>query len=231
MSSVPGVIQPESVQSELVQPEVVQPKLVLRDSEALDVPAIQAIYAHHVLHGTSSFEIDPPSLRQMQQRREEVLALGLPYLVVERDGEVVGYAYASLYRPRPGYRFTIEDSIYLRDGCTGQGIGSLLLAALIERCAQAGWRQMVAVAGGAGAASIALHKRHGFELTGILRAVGFKFGEWRDCALLQRSLGDGDASLPTHEAGARSDVEVVPFKPALASDQATENSPTPHASR
>jgi len=183
--------------------------LVLRDSEALDVPAIHAIYAHHVLHGTSSFELEPPSLRQMQQRRQDVLALGLPYLVVERDGEVLGYAYASLYRPRPGYRFTVEDSIYLRDGSTGKGIGSQLLAALIERCEAGGWRQMVAVAGGASAASVALHQRHGFEMTGIFRAVGFKFGAWQDAALLQRALGDGNASLPAHEPGVHRDVAVA----------------------
>jgi phosphinothricin acetyltransferase len=180
--------------------------LVLRDSEALDVPAIQAIYAHHVLHGTSSFELEPPGLKQMQQRRQEVLARGLPYLVVERDGEVLGYAYATPYRPRPAYRFTVEDSVYVREGLAGQGIGSLLLAALIDRCAAGGWRQMIAVAGDASPASVGLHQRHGFELTGILRAVGFKFGAWRDTALLQRALGDGNQALPDREPGAPRDM-------------------------
>lgn len=185
--------------------------LLLRDSVDTDVPFIQAIYAHHVLHGTASFELDPPTLEQMRQRRAEVLARGLPYLVVERDGELLGYAYATPYRPRPAYRFTVEDSVYVREGCAGRGIGSRLLDALIARCTAGGWRQMVAVAGDASAASIGLHQRHGFELTGILRAVGFKFGTWRDTALLQRSLGDGDASLPDREPGVQADTrETAP---------------------
>ena len=175
--------------------------LHLRDSDPLDVPAIHAIYAHHVLHGTASFELEPPGLKQMQQRRQDVLAHGLPYLVVERDGEVVGYAYATPYRPRPAYRFTVEDSVYVREGCAGQGIGSMLLAGLIARCAAGGWRQMIAVAGDASPASVALHERHGFTLTGILRDVGFKFGAWRHTALLQRALGDGGASLPPDHPG------------------------------
>jgi phosphinothricin acetyltransferase len=187
--------------STLPTPVPTSPSLLLRDSDALDVPAIQAIYAHHVLHGTASFELEPPSLRQMQQRRQDVLAHGLPYLVVERGGEVMGYAYATPYRPRPAYRFTVEDSVYVREGCAGQGIGSMLLAGLIERCAAGGWRQMIAVAGDASPASVALHERQGFTLTGILRDVGFKFGAWRHTALLQRALGDGNGSLPSDDPG------------------------------
>jgi phosphinothricin acetyltransferase len=173
---------------------------VLRDSEPRDLPAIQAIYAHHVLHGTSSFELEPPSLAQMRERRDAVLAHGLPFLVVEREGDVLGYAYATPYRPRPAYRFTVEDSVYVRDGLAGQGIGSMLLAGLIERCTAGGWRQMIAVAGDASPASVGLHERHGFTLTGVLRDVGFKFGQWRPTALLQRALGDGADSLPTDAA-------------------------------
>lgn len=171
--------------------------LTLRDSTPADVPAIQAIYAHHVLHGTASFELDPPTLADMHTRREAVLAQRLPYLVAERGGEIVGYAYATPYRPRPAYRYTVEDSVYVKPGIAGQGIGGQLLAALVERCTAGGWRQMLAIVGDSGnAASLALHAHQGFHPVGTLRSVGYKFGQWRDTVLMQRALGDGDQRDP-----------------------------------
>jgi L-amino acid N-acyltransferase YncA len=171
--------------------------LVVRDATVADIPAIQAIYSHHVLHGTASFELTPPSAEEMVQRHASVLASGLPYLAAELDGAVVGYAYATLYRPRPAYRFTCEDSVYMKPGMAGRGIGGKLLATLVERCTARGWRQMLAVVGdSANAASLALHARNGFHPVGTLRSVGHKFGEWRDTVLMQRELGDGNATAP-----------------------------------
>ncbi|MBV7483023.1 GNAT family N-acetyltransferase [Bordetella sp. BOR01] len=171
--------------------------LIVRDSTAADMPAIQAIYAHHVLHGTASFELDPPSPDDMRARREAVLAQHMPYLVAELDGELVGYAYCTPYRPRPAYRHTVEDSVYVKPGKAGHGIGGRLLAALIERCTAGGWRQMLAVVGDSrNAASLALHASQGFHPAGTLRSVGYKFGQWRDTVLMQRALGDGDHCPP-----------------------------------
>jgi len=170
--------------------------LVIRDSTNIDVPHIQAIYHYHVLHGTASFEIEPPSVDQMRDRRDDVLAKGLPYLVAELDGDIVGYAYATLYRPRPAYRFTCEDSVYVKQGCHKKGIGSKLLAALVERCTEGGWRQMIAVIGDASVASIAVHKSQGFEIAGEFKSVGYKFDAWRVTTLMQRELGDGDRTPP-----------------------------------
>ena len=174
--------------------------LIIRDSSPSDVPAIQAIYAHHVLHGTASFELEPPTLADMHTRREAVLAQHLPYLVAERDGEIVGYAYVTPYRPRPAYRYTVEDSVYVKPGIAGQGIGGRLLALLIERCTVGGWRQMLAVVGDSrNAASLALHARQGFHPVGTLRSVGYKFGQWRDAVLMQRALGEGDQAEPNNQ--------------------------------
>lgn len=161
------------------------------------MPQIQAIYAHHVLHGLASFEEVPPGVEELRSRRASVLALGLPYLVVEVDGKIAGYGYATLYRSRSAYRHSLEDSVYVREDCAGQGIGSALLKALIERCAAGPWRQMIAVIGdSANTASIALHAKHGFRHVGTLAAVGFKFGRWVDSVLMQRELGDGGTTLP-----------------------------------
>ena len=162
-----------------------------------DVAAIAAIYGHHVLHGTASFETEPPGVEEMARRRAALLEAGYPYLVAECGGEVLGYAYASAYRPRAAYRHTVENSVYLRADVSGRGIGSLLLAALIEACEARGYRQMVAVVGdSANAASIRLHERHGFRLVGTLRSVGHKHGRWLDTVLLQRTLGAGDTAPP-----------------------------------
>ncbi len=170
---------------------------MIRDATVDDVPQIQAIYAHHVMHGLASFEEKPPDVVELRARRESILALGLPYLVAEVDGRVAGYSYATLYRSRSAYRHTLENSVYVREDVSGRGIGSALLQALIERCAKGRWRQMIAVIGdSANAASIALHRKHGFREIGTLESVGFKFGRWVDSVLMQRELGEGGNSLP-----------------------------------
>jgi len=169
----------------------------IRDAREGDMRFVQEIYAHHVLHGLASFEEEAPSVAEMIDRREGVLKLGLPYLVAELDGRIVGYSYASLYRPRPAYRHTIEDSVYVRDGFAGNGIGRELLAELIKRCESGRWRQMLAVIGdSANAGSIGLHGSQGFRQIGKLDAVGFKFGRWVDSILMQRPLGKGGLALP-----------------------------------
>jgi L-amino acid N-acyltransferase YncA len=168
--------------------------VTVRVAEAADAPALQAIYAHHVLYGLASFEEEPPSVEEMQSRWKKVLELGLPYLAAELDGAVVGYAYAGAYRPRPAYRFTVENSVYIRDGLAGRGVGKALLIELIARCTAGPWRQMVAVIGDReNQASIGLHRRCGFRLVGTFEAVGFKHGRWVDSVLMQRPLGPGAA--------------------------------------
>jgi phosphinothricin acetyltransferase len=164
--------------------------VIVRALREADLPAVQAIYAHHVLHGLASFEEEPPPVEEMRSRWRKVLDLGLPYLVAELDGAVVGYSYASAYRPRPAYRFTVENSVYVREGLAGRGIGKALLDELIARCEPGPWRQMLAVIGNSGNdASIALHRRCGFRLIGILDSVGHKHGRWVDTVLMQRALG------------------------------------------
>ncbi|GMG91673.1 phosphinothricin N-acetyltransferase [Cupriavidus sp. TKC] len=172
----------------------------LRDATTDDVPAIHAIYAHHVQHGRASFEEVAPTVDEMRHRFGEVLKKGLPYIVAERDGEILGYAYASSYRARSAYRFAIEDSIYIDHRHTGEGLGRALLAELITRCETGPWRQMVAVvaltASGEGAGSVAVHERLGFRTVGRLEAVGLKHGQWIDTLLMQRPLGVGDGTVP-----------------------------------
>lgn len=171
--------------------------LNLRNACDDDMPAVQAIYAEHVLTGLSSFELEPPDLAELMRRRADVLAKGLPYLVAERAGEVVGYGYVTPYRPRPGYRFTVEDSVYVRDGLGGQGIGQALLRELIVCCEQGEWRQMVAVIGNSeNIASLRLHEHQGFRRVGVFEAVGFKHGRWVDTVLMQRALGIGALTTP-----------------------------------
>ncbi len=163
--------------------------MLIRRSVLEDVPSLARIYGYHVLHGTATFETVPPCVEEMERRREAVVSLGLPYLVAEDDERVLGYAYASPYRPRPAYRFTIENSIYVAYDAVGQGTGGQLLTALIEECEKGPWQQMVAVIGdSANAASIALHRRQGFEHVGVLRSVGWKFDRWLDTVLMQRAL-------------------------------------------
>jgi len=164
--------------------------LTVRPLAAHDLPAVQAIYGHHVLHGLASFEEEPPSLEEMHARWKKVRESGLPYLAAELDGAVVGYSYAGPYRPRAAYRYTVENSVYVRDGLAGRGVGQALLVELIARCEAGPWRQMLAVIGNrANQASIALHRRCGFRMIGVLEAVGRKHGQWVDTVLMQRAIG------------------------------------------
>lgn len=173
------------------------PTLIIRPSADADIPAITAIYAHHVLHGLGSFEEVPPDQAEMTQRRAVLLEKNLPYLVAELEGRIVGYAYAGFYRPRIGYRFTLEDSIYVAADAPRRGVGRALLSDLLARCAALGYRQMVAVIGDTGnTGSIALHAALGFRVVGTLPSVGFKFGRWVDSVFMQRPLGSGDTLLP-----------------------------------
>lgn len=175
-----------------------QPDFILRDAAPGDLPALQAIYAHHVRTGLASFELEPPDLAEFTRRFEALKAEGLPYYLAEaKDGAPLGYAYAGRYRPRPGYRFSLEDSIYVAPEAQGRGVGKALLEALIEAATAMGYRKMVAIIGdSANAASIGLHASHGFLLAGTLRSVGFKHGRWVDSVLMERFLGEGDSSLP-----------------------------------
>ena len=171
--------------------------MLVRDARDDDMPSVQTIYAHHVLHGTASFEEEPPALAEMQRRRADVLAGGLPYLVAELDGRVAGYSYATPYRSRSAYRFTIENSVYVDQACHRAGVGRALLTELIARCERGDWRQMIAIIGGRGhAASIGLHAVLGFRHVGTLQSVGLKFGRWHDTVLMQRPLGLAAATDP-----------------------------------
>ena len=176
---------------------IAAPTVLVRDAQPADMAAVQAIYAHHVLHGRATFEEVPPTVDEFLARRAAVLAAGLPYLVAECDGELSGYCYAVPYRPRPAYRHTIEDSVYVGHDRAGRGIGRALLGALVARCENGPWRQLLAVVGNSGnAGSLALHESLGFQRVGTLRSVGFKLGAWTDTVLMQRALGAGDATLP-----------------------------------
>lgn len=173
------------------------PRIVVRDSAESDIAAITAIYAHHVRFGLATFEDVPPSAGEMASRRAEILARRLPYLVAAADGTVLGYAYAAPYRVRAAYRFSVEDSIYIAPEAKRQGLGRVLLEALMRRCAAAGYRQMVAVIGDSGnAASIGLHESLGFRRIGLLPAIGFKHDRWIDSVIMQCELGEGAATPP-----------------------------------
>lgn len=170
----------------------------VRPASADDLPAIQSIYAHHVLHGLASFEEAAPTLEEMRRRFDDVCARGLPYLAADFGGSLVGYGYCAPYRSRSAYRYSLEDSVYVRNGSEGKGVGSALLRALIERCEALDYRQLIAVIGdSANAASINLHASFGFLRVGTLRSAGFKFGRWVDSVVMQRPLGSGDASPPS----------------------------------
>jgi phosphinothricin acetyltransferase len=162
--------------------------MVIRDAAACDADAIAAIYGHHVLHGTASYDVEPPIADFHREKIASIVASGWPFLVAEQEGEVTGYAYATQIRPRAAYRFTAEDSIYVHPARQRQGIGRALLQALIDRSAHCGFRTMIAVIGGAEPASIALHEALGFKEVGRLRGVGFKFGRWLDNVYMQRPL-------------------------------------------
>lgn len=171
--------------------------LLIRPSTEADLPDVTRIYRHAVLHGTGTFELDAPDEAEMGRRRTAVLGNGLPWLVAERAGRVLGYAYANHFRPRRAYRFCLEDSIYLDEGTRGQGVGRVLLAELLAQCEARGARQVLAVIGdSANAGSIGVHRACGFEDAGVFRGAGWKFGRWLDVVLMQRSLGEGDATDP-----------------------------------
>lgn len=163
--------------------------MIIRACETRDLPQVQAIYAHHVLTGLGSFEETPPSLEEIRTRYERIVRDAYPFVVAERDDEVVGFAYASAYRPRAAYRFTCESSVYVHPGAQRGGIGRALMLDVIAACERRGLRQMLAVIGDSeNAASIGLHAALGFAPVGTFKAVGFKFGRWVDTVLMQREL-------------------------------------------
>lgn len=169
-----------------------------RDVEDKDLPTILSIYAEQVLHGVSSWEETPPDLAEMTKRRDGIVDAGYPYRVAVRGDEVIGYSYASAYRPRPGYRFTVENSIYISQTARRSGCGKLLLADLIEVCTAQGYRQMIAVVGDSdNAMSIDFHLKMGFEHAGTIKAIGYKFDRWLDSVLMQLPLGDGSQTTPS----------------------------------
>jgi L-amino acid N-acyltransferase YncA len=167
--------------------------LLIRDSTSADLSAIADIYGWNVQNGTGTFELEPPGADEMARRRDDVLAKGLPWLVAQVDGAVLGYAYAAQFRPRMAYRFALEDSIYLAPAAQRQGVGRLLLAELLARCEARGARQMFAVIGDSqNTGSIAVHRRCGFTDVGVMRSAGWKFDRWLDVVIMQRALGEGD---------------------------------------
>jgi L-amino acid N-acyltransferase YncA len=171
--------------------------VIVRPSAAEDAEALAAIYGHAVLHGFGTFETTPPDSATMDERRRGVQGYGLPFLVAEDAGKVLGYAYASPYRPRPGYRFTAEDSVYVAPDAQGRGVGRAVLSAVVEACEAFGLRQLVAVIGDSqNAGSIALHRALGFEHQGVGRSFGFKHGRWVDIVWMQKPLNGGDTRTP-----------------------------------
>jgi L-amino acid N-acyltransferase YncA len=171
--------------------------IAIRDVAPDDAEQIAAIYAHHVLNGTASYEIEPPSVEATEAKIERITGRGWPFLVSFENNDVTGYAYAEQLRDRPAYRFTCENSIYVRADMTGRGIGKALLTELCARCEALAFRQIIAVIGGAEPASIALHERCGFGIVGRLGSVGWKNGRWLDTVYMQRALGVGADTSPS----------------------------------
>ena len=166
-----------------------------------DAPAIHAIYSESVLHGTASWELIPPDLDKIRRRINAIIEPGFPYFVALIDGQLAGYCYASSYRTRPGYRFTVENSIYVDPHYQRRGIARTLMAVLIDACTAQGFRQMIAVIGDSdNAPSIDLHRALGFEHVALLPAIGYKFGRWLDSVQMQLALGKGSSTLPDDEA-------------------------------
>ena len=175
--------------------------LLVRPAAAADIPAIAAIYGPAVLTGTASFEVDPPDEAEMLRRFEAITGSGYPYFVAEFEGRIAGYAYASAYRTRPGYRFTVEDSVYVAPDAQGKGVGKALLERVVARCRDDGFRLMIAVIGdSANFASITLHRRLGFRYCGTIHSVGYKFGRWLDSVTMELPLGEGDRSTPAERS-------------------------------
>ncbi len=184
-----------SASSKKLSPKPVRVKV--RVATESDIPSIQQIYAHYVENTTSSFEEVAPTVEEMTNRWRNIQNKGLPYLVAMKGKQMVGYAYAGPFRERSGYRYTVEDSVYVAPDYLGRGVGNTLLSNVINRCTNLGFRQMIAVLGdGSNAASIALHRRHNFSIVGALGSTCFKFGRWVDAVLMQRTLGDGDTTTP-----------------------------------
>lgn len=174
---------------------------LIRPSSDADLPAITAIYAHHVLHGTGSFETEPPSVADMTTRRADVLSKGLPYLVVEQDGKIAGFAYGNWFKPRPAYRYSVEDSIYMAPDLQGKGLGRALLAELMARFEAVGIRKVMAIVGdSANTGSVGIHLALGFTQVGIVDSCGWKFGAWRDIVIMQKTLGVGNTQPPNEPA-------------------------------
>jgi L-amino acid N-acyltransferase YncA len=172
--------------------------LTIRACVERDIAAVTEIYGHHVLHSAATFEVEPPDAAEMARRWRSIVEAGYPYVVADEDAHVVGYAYASAYRPRPAYRYTVENSVYVRPGCERRGVGRALMRALLAQCARGDFRQVIAVIGdSANAASIGLHRQLGFRMVGTLRAAGVKFGRSVDVVLMQRPLGAGAGTLPS----------------------------------
>ncbi len=169
----------------------------IRPSQPQDVPDIAAIYAHHVLVGTGTFEIEPPSLSDMADRRADVLTKGLPYLVAVDGNQVLGFAYCNWFKPRPAYRFSAEDSIYLAPAAQGQGLGRVLLTELASQAERVGVRKLIAVIGdSSNVGSVAVHRSVGFRPVGVLKSCGWKFDRWLDVVLMDMPLGPGDRCAP-----------------------------------
>ncbi|MGS5088217.1 N-acetyltransferase family protein [Hydrogenophaga sp. A37] len=176
---------------------------LIRPSREDDLDAITHIYGHHVLHGTGTFETTPPSVADMAVRRADVLGKGLPWLVIEEGGQVLGFAYGNWFKPRPAYRFSVEDSIYLAPDTAGKGLGRALLAELMAQLERSGVRKVMAVIGdSANAGSIGVHRALGFEQVGVVPSCGWKFGRWLDIVIMQRSLGAGDSTPPEDSGSA-----------------------------
>jgi len=170
---------------------------IIRPSQTEDVPAITAIYAHHVRLGTGTFELEPPSLSDMADRRADVLSKGLPFLVAADGGRLLGFAYCNWFKPRPAYRFSAEDSIYMAADAQGRGFGRALLIELIAQAEQAGIRKLIAVIGdSANVSSIAVHQSVGFAPVGVLKSSGWKFDQWRDVVLMDMPIGLSDTTAP-----------------------------------
>ena len=170
---------------------------IIRPSQADDIAQITDIYAHHVRHGTGTFEIDPPTQAEMDQRRNDVLAKGLPYLVAASGDQILGFAYCNWFKPRPAYRYSAEDSIYLAPAALHTGLGRPLLAELISRARGVGVRKLIAVIGdSSNFASIGLHRSLGFDEVGVLKSCGWKFDRWLDVVLMDKMIGDGATTIP-----------------------------------
>jgi phosphinothricin acetyltransferase len=174
--------------------------MMIRPATQHDLAQVTAIYAHHVLHGTGTFETEPPSELEMTQRWQDVQNKGLAYLVAESDGKVLGYAYANWFKPRPAYRFSAEDSIYMHPDAAGKGLGTQLLHELLAQLEALGVRQVLAVIGDSNnMGSVGVHQKLGFQRIGVMHSVGWKFGRWLDVVMMQKTLGKGATIAPTEE--------------------------------